>query len=155
MAGRPKAYDSIIKPQLSKITEWKRSGYTDKQIAGLVGIGYTTLIENRKKHPELAQALKKGRDDLVLTLENSLYKSANGGFKVKTLTKKYSVDEQGTRVGIMEITETYKEMEPKVGALVFALKNLASDKWQDNTSHTIDNKEMSDAVKAFLKVGKR
>jgi len=155
MAGRPKAYDTLIKPQLLKITELKRAAYTDKQIASLIGIGYTTLIENRNKYPELALALKTGKDDLVLTLENSLYKSANGGFKLTTLTKKYIVDEDGNRIGQMEITEVIKEVGPSTGALVFALKNLAGDKWQDKTVHNIDNEEMSNAVKEFLKGGKK
>lgn len=149
--GRPSSYSTKIEPYLDKIEQYKRDGRTDKKIAELLGIGYSTLIENRRKFPQLAEALKIGRVNLVEDIEKSLFQLAKGGFTSKTVTRKY-IEVDGIITGGIEITETVKEHTPLMSAVAFSLKNLASDKWKDKTEHNINNEEMSNAVKKFLKV---
>ena len=153
--GRPSAWKHIIEPNLEQVKEWREDGIIEKDIAKLLGIGYTTLNENKVKYPQLAQALKISKSCLVEDLEKSLYQIAKGGFTSKTVTRKYIEDVDGNRVGgTTEVTETIKEHTPQMAALAFSLKNLAGDKWQDRLNHTVDNEEMSEAVKKFFGVKK-
>lgn len=155
MAGRPKAWDNIIKPNLEQIKQWKSDGRTNKQIAELLNIGYTTLTDNQSRYTELKDILKAGTSSLVENLEKSLFQIAMGGFTSKKITRKYVEINGVIQDGIVEITETIQEHTPNMAALAFSLKNLASTKWQDKVNHSIDNEDMSNAVKEFLKVGRK
>lgn len=58
---------------------WARNGLTNEQIASNMGIGITTLWEWRKKSPKIANALKIGKDEADIQVENALYKAALEG----------------------------------------------------------------------------
>ena len=58
---------------------WARQGLTDEQIANNMGIGRTTLYEWRQKEPNIANALKKGKEVVDFEVENALLKSAIEG----------------------------------------------------------------------------
>lgn len=58
---------------------WARNGLTNEQIARNMSIGITTLWEWRKKSPKIANALKTGKDEADLQVENALYKEALKG----------------------------------------------------------------------------
>lgn len=58
---------------------WARNGLTNEQIASNMSIGITTLWEWRKKSPKIANALKTGKDEADLQVENALYKEALKG----------------------------------------------------------------------------
>ena len=58
---------------------WARNGLTNEQIAKNMSIGITTLWEWRKKSPKIANALKTGKDEADLQVENALYKEALKG----------------------------------------------------------------------------
>ena len=151
--ARPTMWQTHIKPYLEEIEAIKKQGKTDKQIAEYLGIGYTTLIENKKKHIELAQALKKGKNELVLKLESALYKRAIGGYYTKKVTRTWveHKDEDGNLIqGAVQVSETLTEERPEVGALVFALKNLDPERWKDKTEQNVDVESLSDAMKGFL-----
>lgn len=150
MAGRPTMWDTHIKPYLNEIVAIKKQGKTDKQIAEYLGIGYTTLTDNKARHTELAEALKKGKNELVLQLESALYKRAIGGYHTKKVTRQYIEDEDGNRIGQTQVTETLTEERPDVGALVFALKNLDPERWKDKTEQNVNVEELSEAMKGFL-----
>lgn len=58
---------------------WARNGLTNEQIASNMNIGITTLWEWRKKSPKIANALKIGKDEADIQVENALYKAALEG----------------------------------------------------------------------------
>ncbi|WP_207798781.1 hypothetical protein [Veillonella sp. AF36-20BH] len=58
---------------------WARNGLTNEQIASNMGIAVSTLWEWRKKSPEISNALKIGKDEADLQVENALYKEALKG----------------------------------------------------------------------------
>ena len=58
---------------------WARQGLTDEQIANNMGIGRTTLYDWRQKEPNIANALKKGKEVVDFEVENALLKSAIEG----------------------------------------------------------------------------
>ena len=57
-------YDSHVKPHLDKITKWTED-LTDEQIAARLKISRKSFIEYKKQHPELVEALEKGKQYLA------------------------------------------------------------------------------------------
>ena len=123
-------YDEYVKPYLEQIETWKKTGATDEQIAKQLGISKVTLYEYVKKHSELSERLKKGKDIFVAELKNSL---ASLCFKhkleKKIIRKRQTVD--GETVTHTEIVQI--EVDPSPVALNMMLKNVDRDgKWSDN-----------------------
>lgn len=58
---------------------WARNGLTNEQIASNMDIVVSTLWEWRKKSPKISNALKIGKDEADIQVENALYKAAIEG----------------------------------------------------------------------------
>lgn len=58
---------------------WARNGLTNEQIASNMDIVVSTLWEWRKKSPKISNALKVGKDEADIQVENALYKAALEG----------------------------------------------------------------------------
>lgn len=58
---------------------WARNGLTNEQIASNMDIVVSTLWEWRKKSSKIANALKIGKDEADIQVENALYKAALEG----------------------------------------------------------------------------
>lgn len=58
---------------------WARNGLTNEQIASNMDIVVSTLWEWRKKSPKISNALKIGKDEADIQIENALYKAALEG----------------------------------------------------------------------------
>lgn len=58
---------------------WARNGLTNEQIASNMDIVVSTLWEWRKKSPKISSALKIGKDEADIQVENALYKAALEG----------------------------------------------------------------------------
>lgn len=76
-AGRPPF--EITPAVLRKTEELAGRGLTLEQIARVLGIGYTTLNEKRKKFPEFLQAIKDGQAKGVEKVSNALFENALDG----------------------------------------------------------------------------
>ena len=127
--GRKSKYDEVVKPHLDKIKSWcADSGATEKDICDTLGIAVSTFNEYKHKYPELMEALKKGRKELVLEIKSSLAKKARGYDyeEKKTYIKK---DDMGKDVKYTEITT--KHQPPSEAAANMLLKNYDKD-WKDN-----------------------
>lgn len=127
--GRQCKYDEKVKPYLDKIRHWcADSGATEKEICATLGIAVSTFNEYKKKYPELMEALKKGRTELVLEIKSSLAKKARGYDyeEKKTYIKK---DEDGNDIKYTEITT--KHQPPSEAAANMLLKNYDKT-WLDN-----------------------
>jgi len=114
---------------------WARDGYTLADIADRIGINRATLDHWRKTYPEIALALKKGREIIDYKVENALLKSALGykakEVKVTTLMRFGKVIETTKEV-------THKEQAPNVSAINMWLCNRLPDKWKKNRDQIID-----------------
>ena len=84
--GRPKknvTQPSIIDwgtvEKLQLLEEWSTQGLYIKDIAAKIGISVTTVYDWMNKNPEIAAAIKKGRDKSIDMVENALFKSAING----------------------------------------------------------------------------
>lgn len=58
---------------------WARNGLTNEQIASNMDVVVSTLWEWRKKSPKISNALKIGKDEADIQVENALYKAALEG----------------------------------------------------------------------------
>lgn len=153
--GRKSKWATNVENNLERIPKLKRQGYTEEQIAGVLGVGYSTFRDYMKLYPSLQAALKSGKELLVEDLEDTLYMKALGKCKVK---KVKTVEVLDLRTGKMKIIrqETQEdEVAPDSGALIFTLKNLASDRWQDrkivdnNVSNIEQLKVIADTLNAI------
>lgn len=128
--GRKSAYEETIKPNLAKIAEWAQER-TDEQIAKLLGIAPQTFCKYKTEKPELKEALKRGRTQLVKDLYSTLIKKAQG-FQY---TEGKTIEEIDPNTGRLIVTrkETYTRTAlPDVAAIHLLLKNYDKENWSDN-----------------------
>lgn len=138
--GKPTKYDPDIHPTL--VRGLSRTGYSGKEIAEKLQVAESTLYSWKKKHPELAEALKEGRDFADNMVEDALYKSALG-FRRKNVKKRKTP--QG-----VTIEEVQEDVPPNATAIIFWLKNRRPEQWRDKRE--VDVTADSDAkIKATLK----
>ena len=64
---------------LTLLEGWARDGLTREQIAGQMGIGLSTFYKWQKRYPQIAQALRKGRELVDYQVEAALLDRALGG----------------------------------------------------------------------------
>ena len=118
-------YQKWLTPDGKTLLEaWARDGLTDEQLAHNMEIVPSTLYAWKQKHPEISEALKKGKEVVDIEVENALLKRAKG---FAYLEEKQEIDAAGRKT----ITKTVKQVAPDVGAAVFWLKNRRPDKWRD------------------------
>ena len=70
-------WETVEKLQL--LEEWSTQGLYIKDIAAKMGISVSTVYDWMNKNPEIAAAIKKGRDKSIDMVENALFKSAISG----------------------------------------------------------------------------
>ena len=117
-----------VKEKIHLIEKWARDGLREDQIAKNLGISVPTLERYKKEHSEIVKSLKKGKETLIVELENALIKKAVGyEYEEK---KVYTKTEDGVTTTYTEITK--KHQPPDTGALFGLLKNKAPEQYADN-----------------------
>ncbi|MFX0547925.1 helix-turn-helix transcriptional regulator [Hathewaya histolytica] len=140
-----KFYKDKIEPYLKEISKWRRSGYTTKQVAERLGISQRTIERYQIKFESLRSALKKGKEELIIELEETLYKKALG---YEYWEEKEFIESDGKKKKVKK--ERIKKVCQSDTALIFALKNLAPHKWKDR--HEEKEDELSrDGINEFIK----
>ena len=135
-------YSSEIK---ERICNYIREGDSQKLACNKVGIGTTAFHDWVNKDAEFAKDIKKAKEDFQATilgkLEASLWKRAIG-YEVTETETEYTSDKDG-KPRIKNQKTKIKHIQPEVGALVFALTNVAPDKWvnRQRVDNTILTKE--------------
>lgn len=148
MAGKN---EEKIYGNLKTIEEWAFLGIAEKEMAELLGMGYTTFRELKKKIPALSAVLKKSADEKkklkkkqVEEVEKTLLQRCLGyNAKVKKAQKlkKPLRDEDGEIICIsgkpvmedvlQEVTEE-QHVPADVGAIKFFLLNQAKENWKND-----------------------
>lgn len=82
-AGRPSF--EITPEVIERCKNYAAQGLTYEQIAHCLGLAAATLIEKRKKFPELDEAIKQGRSEGVANVSNALYEKAMSGDNVSMI----------------------------------------------------------------------
>lgn len=138
-----KYQDWLTPDGLVQLQGWARDGLTDEQIADNIGIRRPTLYEWKKRHPDIANALKKGKEVIDRHVENALLKRAIGyQFDEVTQEAVQVIDpDTGKYVSKMaEIKRVTKEVQPDVTAQIFWLKNRKPEQWRDKQEIVHDGK---------------
>lgn len=134
--GRKNKYFSHVEPHLKEIEEWCQT-MTEAQIAKRLGISQSTFSDYKNKFPELSEAIKNGRRDLIAELKSSLIMKAKGFSRMtKKAAKCRTVEyENGKRLKETEEIVYYDEEQyfpPDTAALNLALKNYDKDNWAND-----------------------
>lgn len=96
---------------------------------------------------EFAEAIKKAKDAFRSTLENDIVKSlanAAKGYEYEQYTTEYT-DVNG-KPKIKKQVKKNIRVEPNVGAAVFLLTNIASDRWKNKQDSNVSVKEDSEPI---------
>lgn len=130
--GRKSAYDELIQPHLSEITEWVKAGATAAEVANALGVSESTLHKYKSEKAELADAFKEGRAHVIIDIRKALLKKALGYEyqEKKKYIKKY---ENGEAVTYTEITTKHQPPSETAGAML--LRNYDPD-WKDKDNTT-------------------
>lgn len=121
----------LKKDKLKRLEHMARNGARDIDIAKKIGISKVTLYEWKKRFPEFAEALKKGKDEYDDEVEETLY----------NLTQGYYVDEEVVEIRedaagnkILHRKKTKRYIPPSVTAIIYWLQNRRGDTWKTRAS---------------------
>lgn len=127
MENVPKCkYESHVLPKLGMVEAWARNGLVEAQIAHNLGIAESTLNVYKNNHPELVEALARGKEVVDLEVENALLKRAKG-YTYDEVTR----EERLTRDGeIVTLTKTVRrDIPPDPTSMMFWLANRQKSRW--------------------------
>lgn len=129
-----------------------RDGDSQKLACKKVGIGDSTFHDWIKAKPEFAERIKKAKDEFQATitgkLEATLWKRAMG-YEVTETETEYVSDADG-KPKIKNQKTKVKHIQPDTGALIFALTNVAPEKWVNKQKvETQETKKDADSERAY------
>lgn len=134
--GRKGKYETHVEPYLADIEKWVQE-IDERQIAQeRLGISVQSFENYKRQHPELREAIQRGRKSLISDLKDSLKKKAKGFFYEETKT--VIRDEGGKKVTVVEKYKKYAQ--PDTGAIHLLLKNLDPE-WTNDDQITIQLKQ--------------
>lgn len=134
---------------LLKIEDWARSGLTEEQIAHNMGIRRETLIDWKRKYPNISNTLKRGKEVVDIEVENALLKRALG-YRFTEVTKERVIEYdpttgEPTGSHLVVTKEVEKEVQPDTTAQIFWLKNRKPEQWRDKRDISVEG-ELNTAV---------
>lgn len=133
--ARPSKYETHVQPKLVLITAWARDGLTLDDIANNLDIAKSTLCDYQNQYSELSDALKTGKEESDIIVENSLYKRAVG-YQYEEVTYEAIEIKSGSGENLViqpatKIKTVIKEVQPDTTAQIFWLKNRKAKEWRD------------------------
>lgn len=114
---------------LALLNGWAKDGLTDEQIAKNMKVSTSTYYEYKKKHVEILEALKKGKEVVDYEVENALLKRALG----YTITIE---EDRLDKYGDVHILKKNVHIPADTTAQIFWLKNRKPDKWREKQENT-------------------
>jgi transposase-like protein len=106
------------------------SGMTDVQLAKLFGVCKATINVWKKKHPEFAEQIRKGRDEFdSANVEDKLLKRAMGYTYTETTMER---DEDTGEM--VEVKKVKRHIPPDTAAQRYWLNNRQPERWK-NVKH--------------------
>lgn len=122
---------------LLKLAGWARDGLTDEQIAHNMGIRRETLIDWKKKYPNISNTLKNSKEIVDYEVENALLKRALG-YNYTETTKERMFNEKTGEYELITTKEMHKEIAPDTTAGIFWLKNRKPEEWRDKRDVSLE-----------------
>lgn len=124
MANVTKADEWLLPEKLLLLEDWARQGLFDAQIAKNMGISEATLYRYKANHPEIKEALRKGKEVVDIEVENAMLKRAKG-YTVTITEQKLDKD------GCVHDLKRDVHIPGDVTAQIFWLKNRRRQQWRD------------------------
>ena len=157
--GRKGIYREWITPDgLTTIEGWCREGLTDQDISDKIGINVSTLYQWENDHPEIREAIKKGKAPVDIKVENALLKRALGYDYEEIVTEIEIVpgrtDANGKPIEKKHIRKTTKHIPPETAAGIFWLKNRRPDKWRDKIEQ-LPEPEKNELLQSLLELERK
>lgn len=127
MANKTQKYD----PELYDRLAWSLAvkGFTNEEIAEVMGISVRTLTRWRDKYPSFGKRLYEGRNLASSQVEESLFKKATG-FTVTEEETVIKFDNDGNRLPV-NVKSKKRYIAPDTSSIIFWLKNRESEYWKD------------------------
>ena len=119
----------LSKDSLFLIECLARDNYSRKEIAARFGVPEGQFLKLVKRHPELKEALRNGKEIVDYKVENALLKSALG-YKTKEV-KIITTIRKGVVVETLKESQT-RDVVPNIGAIQMWLHNRLPQKWKKN-----------------------
>lgn len=125
-----------VEAKLVLVEAWCRDGLIEKDIAHNLGISVKTLERYKKEHSLFSQALKRGKEEADIMVENALFKRTQG-YRYDEITKErfpvYDEIDKFLIVGyeMVETKRITKEVLPDPTSMIFWLKNRKKEEWRD------------------------
>lgn len=138
--GRPSKFEQSIE----KVKLLSRRGFTDEEIALVLGITQRTFDNWKSRNKEFFLSLKNWKLAADEDVERSLYERACGynhpEIKPQWVESYVKNEETGkfVKVGRWEYAELVKHYPPDTTACIFWLKNRQKDRWRDRTEVDIN-----------------
>lgn len=134
------------------LAAWARDGLTDEQIAQKCDVRRETISAWKKSYPNIANALKRGKEPVDVEVENMTLKLALGYYV--PITKHYKLKKVLVKDGVRQEMEELKEVEeqmyipPASVNQFFWLKNRRPDSWRDKreTETSIEVEDLTPIV---------
>lgn len=136
---------------LTLLKGWARDGLTDEQIAYNCGLkNRKTLYDWKKKHSNISNALKKGKEVVDIEVENALLKNALGYYYVEETvsTKKEVIYKNGKRLKEISepvVVELQRYKHPETMAQMYWLNNRKPEQWRNKREHDKEKEEKDDS----------
>jgi hypothetical protein len=118
--GRPSKYEPRFADRAARAC---LAGFTDIEVADLLGVSVRTINTWKIEHPEFAAALKAGKAEADERVERSLFAKATG----YTFDSVKIFQDKGKPV----IVPYREHVAPDTTAAIFWLKNRRPDLWRD------------------------
>lgn len=131
--GRPTEYDPSYNEEAFGLC---LLGAVDAELAEHFGIAQSTLYEWKNRHPEFAEAIKRGKHPADAIVAGSLFQRAQGyeWDEAVPIKVKEVIYENGKRLKETERIETvmvHKVVPPDPTSMIFWLKNRRRGDWKD------------------------
>ena len=124
MANVTKVDEWLQPEKLLLLEDWARQGLFDAQIAKNMGISEATLYRYKANHPEIKEALRKGKEVVDIEVENAMLKRALG-YTITINEQKVDKD------GYVHDLKRDLHIPGDVTAQIFWLKNRRRQQWRD------------------------
>lgn len=132
--GQRGKYAKWLTPSgLELLGAWARDGCTDEDLAKKIGVAPSTFYDWKRRFPDIAEAVSKGKEIVDIKVENALLKRALG-YTYTEVKKEGAVN--GIKNGTAKVTVTEKTMPPNVAAIIFWLKNRKPEVWREIITET-------------------
>lgn len=147
------SFASRIAPNLDLVEQLAASGLTNEDIADRFNVPERKFNGWVTKYPELTRALRTGRREMILKVENTVYGLAIGAPNVQTIEVKkrrkvVGKEEDGTPIYKLVVDEKVYKKGPNLEAAKYLLENRDSKRWKRNPVVDIDDEEVNDTIQS-------